>query len=365
MKRLLSVALLAVWPAGAAPAATTRVKELVMLEGVRDNQLIGYGVVVGLAGTGDKRQTVFSSQSLTNVLERMGVSVAPGAILIRNTASVMLTANLPPFAQPGAHIDVTVGAIGDAANLQGGLLLLAPLHGSDGQVYAVAQGPVVTGGFVAGRGQANSMTVNHPTVGRVPSGAIVERAAPSVVPAAQLRLQLKQADFATAARIAAAVNAKFSPPPARAEHAGLVVVDTPPAFRGRSAEFVAEVESLAVQADGTPRIVVNERTGTITLGKEIRIRPVAVLHGNLSVEVRTTLNVSQPAPMAQGETAVVPNVDVAVKEDKARSVVLREGATVEDLVRGLTSLGSTPRDVIAVLQTLRAAGALEADLEVI
>jgi flagellar P-ring protein precursor FlgI len=299
------------------------------------------------------------------MLERMGVSVTASAILVRNTAAVMLTANLPPFAQPGGRIDVTAAAIGDAANLQGGLLLLAPLRGPDGQVYAVAQGPVVTGGFIAGRGPANHMTVNHPTVGRVPSGAIVERAAPSVVPAAQLRLQLKRADFATAARIAAAVNSKFSPSPARAEHAGLVVIETPPEFRGRSAEFIAEVESLTVQADGTPRIVVNERTGTITLGKEIRIRPVAVLHGNLAVEVRTTVNVSQPGAMAQGETAVLPTVDVAVKEDKARSVVLQEGATVEDLVRGLTFIGSTPRDVIAVLQTLRAAGALEADLEVI
>lgn len=365
MKRIVLIAVLVAAGLPGASTGGTRIKELVMLEGVRDNQLIGYGIVVGLAGTGDKRQTVFSAQSLTNLLERMGVSVTPSAILVRNTAAVMLTANLPPFAQPGIRIDVTAAAIGDAANLQGGLLLLAPLRGPDGQVYAVAQGSVVTGGFVAGKGQGNSMTVNHPTVGRLPSGAIVERPAPTLTPGAQLRLQLKRADFATATRIAAAVNAKFNPPPAKAQHAGLVVIDTPAAFQGRSAEFIAEVESLGVEPDGAGRIIVNERTGTITLGKEIRIRPVAVLHGNLAVEVQTTFNVSQPAPLAQGETAVVPKVDVAVKEEKARSVLLKEGATVEDLVKALTSIGSTPRDVIAVLQTLRAAGALEAEVEVI
>lgn len=342
-----------------------RVKDLVTLEGVRDNQLVGYGVVVGLAGTGDKRQTVFSAQSLTNMLERLGVSVTPSAILVRNTASVLLTANLPPFAQPGNRIDVTAAAIGDAANLQGGLLLLAPLRGADGQVYAVAQGAVVTGGFVAGRSQSNGTTVNHPTVGRLPSGAIVERAAPTVAPTAQLRLQLKRADFTTAVRIAKAVNARFTPGPARAEHAGLVVIDTPGPYRGRTAEFVAEVESVGVDSDGATKVVVNERTGTVTMGKEIRIRPVAILHGNLTVEVQTTLDVSQPAALAQGETAITPKVDVTAKEEKARSVILKDGTTVEDLVRALTSIGSTPRDIIAILQSLRAAGALEADLEVL
>lgn len=363
--RLLMTACLAVVPALPATQATSRLKELVMLEGVRDNQLVGYGIVVGLAGTGDKRQTVFSAQSLTNMLERMGVSVAPSAILVRNMASVMITANLPPFAQPGTRIDVTAAAIGDATNLQGGLLLLAPLRGADGQVYAVGQGPVVTGGFVAGRGQGNNMTVNHPTVGRLPGGAIVERAAPTVAPAAQIRLQLKRADYGTASRIAGAVNHKFAANTAHAEHGGLVVVRTPPDYRDRTADFIAQLEDLAVEGDRTSKVIINERTGTITMGKDVRIQPVAILHGNLAVEVQTTLEVSQPAPLGQGETTVTPKVDVAVKEEKARNVMLKEGATVEDMVRALTSIGSTPRDIIAILQALKAAGALQAELEVI
>ncbi len=347
--------------------AATRLKELVSLEGVRENQLLGYGLVVGLAGTGDRRQTVFSAQSLTNVLERMGVSVAPEAIRVNNTAAVMVTAVLPPFAQPGSKMDVTVAAIGDASNLQGGLLLLTSLRGTDGRVYAVAQGPVVTGGFVAGR-LGTTQTVNHPTVGRVPNGATVERPAPTAEPGTQLRLQLRHADFSTAVRIAAAVNRKFAgdgEPAARADNAALVSVRVPEAFASRPAEFIAELEQLTVETDRPARVVVNERTGTIVMGKEVRISPVAILHGNLTVEIQTAFAVSQPPPLSPGTTQVVPQVGVGIKEDKARNVVLKEGATVEELVRALLSVGSTPRDIIAILQNLRAAGALEAEIEVI
>lgn len=351
----------------ASAQAATRLKELVALEGVRENQLLGYGLVVGLAGTGDRRQTVFSAQSLTNVLERMGVSVAPEAIRVNNTAAVMVTAVLPPYAQPGSKIDVTVAAIGDASNLQGGLLLLTSLRGADGRIYAVAQGPVVTGGFVAGR-LGTSQTVNHPTVGRVPNGATVERPAPTVEPGTQLKLQLRQADFSTAVRIAAAVNQKFAAggePAARADNAAVVSVRLPEAFAGRPAEFIAELERLTVETDRPAKVVVNERTGTIVMGKEVRISPVAILHGNLTVEIQTAFAVSQPPPLSPGTTQVVPQVGVGIKEDKARNVVLKEGATVEELVRALTSVGSTPRDIIAILENLRAAGALEAELEVI
>ncbi|MCS6953072.1 MAG: flagellar basal body P-ring protein FlgI [Bryobacterales bacterium] len=354
--------------AGLAPlGGATRLKELVSLEGVRENQLIGYGLVVGLAGTGDRRQTVFSAQSLTNLLERMGVSVAPEAIRVNNTAAVMVTAVLPPFARPGTKIDVTVAAIGDASNLQGGLLLLTSLRGADGQVYAVAQGPVVTGGFVAGR-LGTSQTVNHPTVGRVPNGATVERPAPTAEPTGHVKLQLRQADFSTAVRIAAAVNRKFASegePAARADNAAVVSVRVPEAFIGRAAEFIAELERLTVETDRPAKVVVNERTGTIVMGKEVRISPVAILHGNLTVEIQTAFAVSQPPPLSPGTTQVVPQVGVGIKEDKARNVVLKEGATVEELVRALTSVGSTPRDIIAILENLRAAGALEAELEVI
>jgi len=350
----------------AAPAAT-RLKELVSIEGMRENQLIGYGLVVGLAGTGDRRQTVFSAQSLTNILERMGVSVTPEAIRVNNTAAVMVTATLPPFAQPGTRIDVTAAAIGDASNLQGGLLLMTSLRGADGQVYAVGQGPVVTGGFVAGRA-GNSQTVNHPTVGRVPNGATVERAAPSVPPGTELRLQLRHADFTTASRIAETLNKKFGEqqrPAAQAENPAAVRVKVPESFATRPVDFIAELERMTVETDRPARVVINERTGTIVIGKEVRISPVAILHGNLTVEIQTSFAVSQPPPLSSGTTEVVPQVGVGIKEDKARNLVLKEGATVEELVRALTSVGSTPRDIIAILQNLRSAGAIEAELDVI
>jgi flagellar P-ring protein precursor FlgI len=347
----------------AIPVEGARLKDLVSIEGVRDNQLIGYGLVVGLAGTGDRRQTLFSAQSLTNLLSRMGITVAPTAIRVTNTAAVLVTATLPAFSQPGARIDTTVAAIGDAANLQGGILVLTSLRGADGQVYAVAQGPVVTGGFSGGRGGA-SQTVNHPTVGRTPSGAIVERAAPSISPSGLVRLQLRHSDFTTSARIVECIRKRFDGA-ARADSAGVVTVGIPAAYGGRATEFVSELENLSVEADGPARVVVNERTGTIVLGKDVRIQPVAILHGNLNVEIQTSFAVSQPAPLSQGTTEVVPQTSVSAKEEKARNVVLKQGATVEELVRALAAIGSTPRDVIAILQNLRSAGALDAEIEVI
>jgi flagellar P-ring protein precursor FlgI len=349
-----------------APAAT-RLKEVASLEGVRDNQLMGYGLVVGLNGTGDKRQTVFSAQALTNILKRMGVTVEPSAILVRNMAAVMVTATLPPFAQPGTRIDVTAAAIGDATNLQGGLLLLTPLKGPDGEAYAAAQGAVLTGGFVAGKG-GNSQTVNHPTVGRVPAGAIVERAPPSIAPESKLKLQLHQADFTTAARVAEALNRQFAQsgqPVARAESSAVVAVNIPASYSARTVEFIAEMENLSVDADRLAKVVINERTGTIVLGKEVRIAPVAILHGALSVEVRTQFNVSQPEPLSAGKTTVTPQPNVVAQEEKAKNVVLEKGASVEELVRALQAIGSTPRDIIAILQSMRTAGALDAEIEVI
>ena len=352
---------------GASSLAAARLKDLVDIEGVRENQLIGYGLVVGLAGKGDTQQTVFSNQSLTNLLERMGVAVSPTAIRVKNTAAVMVTATLPAFAQPGQRIDTTVAAIGDAGNLQGGILILTSLRGADGQVYAVAQGPVVTGGFAAGRG-GSSQTVNHPTVGRAPNGATVERPAPSVAPKSTVRLQLRQSDFTTSTRIVAAINQKFAAkdaPAAHAENSGLVSVAIPAPFASRTTEFLSELENLTVEADRPARVIVNERTGTIVLGKDVRVAPVAILHGNLNVEIQTSLAVSQPGPLSQGNTEVVPQTTVGAKEEKARTIVLKQGATVEELCRALAAIGSTPRDIIAILQALRSAGALEAEIEVI
>ncbi|MBZ5610069.1 MAG: flagellar basal body P-ring protein FlgI [Acidobacteriia bacterium] len=369
MTRFLRFNLLCATLAAAAIAGppAIRLKELASLEGVRDNQLVGYGMVVGLNGTGDRRQTLFTAQSLANMLQQMGVTVNPQFILVRNTASAMVTATLPPFAQPGSRIDVSVAAIGDASSLQGGLLIMTSLRGIDGQVYSVAQGPVVTGGFIAG-GAANTQVVNHPTLGRIPNGAIIERPSPAVAPSNPVRLQLHQADFTTAARIAEAVNQHYSAqtkPVARAENSGVVSIAIPPEFAARTTEFVAELEQLPVQTDRPARVVINERTGTIVMGKEVHVSPVAIMHGNLTVEIQTTFNVSQPAPFSQGATQVVPQVGVGVKEEKARNVVLKEGATVEELVRALSSIGSTPRDIIAILQSLRSAGALESEIEVI
>jgi len=350
----------------AEPARAARLKDLVAIEGVRDNQLVGYGLVVGLSGTGDRRQATFSAQSLTNLLERMGVSVSPAAIRVANTAAVLVTATLPPFAQPGMHLDITAAAIGDASNLQGGILVLTSLRGADGQVYAVAQGPVMTGGFSSGKG-GSAQTVNHPTVGRGVNAATVERGAPSVAPTGTIHLQVRQSDFTTTTRIVEAVNQKFKAekPPAHADNAGLVSVAVPAAYSTRVTEFISELENLPVEADRPARVVINERTGTIVLGKDVRVSPVAILHGNLSVEIQTVMQVAQPNPMTGGTTEVVPQTTAAAKEEKARNVVLKQGATVEELVRALASIGSTPRDVIAILQNLRAAGALEAEIEVI
>ena len=361
MNRIISLSLLL---CGFLTGAT-RLKELATIEGVRENQLIGYGIVVGLNGTGDRRQTVFSAQSLTNLLNQMGVSVPPTAIRVNNTASVLVTANLPPFAQPGARMDVTVAAIGDASNLQGGLLILTSLRGLDGAVYGIAQGPVVTGGFIANGGANNKQTVNHPTVGRVPDGATIERAAPQVKLDSGIRLQLRHPDFTTSARVAEAINKRFGGTQARAENSAAIAVTAPEAFNARPAEFIAELERLTVEADRIARIVINERTGTVVMGREVRISSVAIMHGNLSIQVSTAFDVSQPAPFSQGTTQVTPRVEVGVREEQARNVVLKDGATVDELVRALTTIGVTPRDVIAIMQNIKAAGALEADLEVI
>ena len=362
MKRLL-LCLMALASPLAAAEGNVRLKELVTIEGVRDNQLMGYGLVVGLAGTGDRRQTIFSAQSLANLLERMGLTVDPTTMQVKNTAAVMVTATLPPFSQPGSRIDVTIAAMGDAPSLQGGVLLMTGLKGPDGEVYAVAQGASVLGGFVAGQGQ-NMTTVNHPTVSRIPGGAIVERGAPSVNLGNEIHLQLAHADFTTATRVVEALNKHFGDI-AQARNPALVSVSLPPQYANKSTEFVAELEALTIDPDTESMIVINERTGTIVMGKNVKIAPVAIMQGNLSVEIQTTYDVSQPAPLSGGTTTVTPQTNVAVKQEAARNILLKEGATVEELVRALSAIGSTPRDIISILQNLKSAGALDAELKVI
>ena len=346
-----------------------RLKDIANIEGVRDNQLVGYGVVVGLARTGDTQQTIFSAQTLTNLLQRMGVTVSPLLMQVRNTAAVMVTGVLPPFAQPGTKIDVSVAAIGDATRLQGGLLVLTPLRAANGDVYAVAQGAVITGGFGAGRA-GNSTVVNHPTAGRIADGAIVERTAPSVEPTKEVNLQLRQPDFTTAAHVANALNKSFGTKgssPAVAANASLIRVKVPSEFDGRTVEFIAALEAITVDVDRPARIAINEKTGTIVFGSEVRIAPVSILHGNLTVEVKTTFEVSQPAPLSGkgATTAVVPQVNLNAKEEPAKNIVLGQGASVDDLVRSLTAIGATPRDIIAILQNLKAAGAIDAEIQIL
>jgi len=362
MKRSLNLVLLLAACCVAARGA--RLKDLAAIEGVRDNQLIGYGLVVGLNGTGDRQQTVFSTQSLSNLLTKMGVNVAPDQLRVRNVAAVMATSTLPAFATPGMRLDVTVSSIGDAASLRGGTLLLTALKGADGRTYAVAQGPLSIGGFAAGQG-GSGVQVNHPTVGRAPNGALVELAAPSVPPdPAGVRLQLRRPDFITASRVGEAVAERFPGAEVQPESSGAVRIRMPPEYGGRAVDFLAELQTIEVETDRPARVVLNERTGTVVIGSTVRIAPVAVLHGGLTVQIVTDYIVSQPGPFAAGETTVVPQTNIEVREEKARKGMIPAGATVEELVQALTAIGTTPRDIIAIMQSIAAAGALEAELEV-
>ena len=349
--------------AATAPAPhQVMIRDITMVEGVRENSLIGYGLVVGLNGTGDRRQTVFSTQTLSNILQRMGVQVPASAVRVNNIAAVFVTAQLPAFARPGLRLDATVSSAGDAKSIEGGLLLLTPLFGPDGQTYAAAQGPLAVGGYTAGAA-GTTKQVNHPTVGRIANGAIVERAA--VVELAKLprlSLLLREANFTQAEEVAAAINREFDRKIASAVDSRRIEIvptgDSVPAL-------LARVENLTVAMRTKAKVIVNERTGTIVMGKDVRLGAVSILQGSLSIEIATVYEVTQPEPFSEGKTAVVPQVTTQAEEKPARRVELQEGATVEQLVSGLQAIGATARDVISVLQAIKAAGALEAELEVI
>jgi len=345
--------------------AQIKVRDLASVEGVRENPLIGYGMVVGLNGTGDRRQTVFTTQTLASVLQRMGAQIPAGAVRVNNIAAVFVTASLPPFARPGTQLDVTVSSIGDAKSIEGGLLLLTPLYGADGQVYAAAQGPVAVGGYSAG-GAGNSKQVNHPTVGRIPSGGRVERALnfrfDQLTP---VNLLLREPDFSTAGEISTAINREFGHEVATARDGGRVEVNSGATGVTNLTTVMARIENLAVTVHRRARVVVNERTGTVVMGQDVRLGAVSILHGGFSVQVSTEFQVSQPPPLSQGKTEVVGQQDVQAKDVSARRVEISEGASVEQLVNGLQTMGATARDVISILQAIKAAGALDADLEVI
>jgi flagellar P-ring protein precursor FlgI len=342
------------------------IRDITTVAGVRDNQLVGYGIVAGLNRTGDSNQTVFSTQSLANAMRRMGVQINPTLIRTNNVASVFVTASLPAFARPGMTLDVTVSSIGDAKSLEGGVLLLTPLHGPDGLIYANAQGPLTLGGYTVSA-NANSKMVNHATVGRVPQGAIVERdTSVDLSHMTTVSLMLRDLDFTAAREIADEINHDFRKNvavPVDSRRVDITVADTGIASLP---VLISRVQNLAIRVQPPAKVVVNERTGTIVMGGDVKLSAVSVLHGNLSIEVSTTFNVSQPAPFSKtGQTVVVPDTTVRATEAPAKRIKLAEGANVEDLINGLHAIGATARDIVAILQAIKAAGGLQAELEVL
>jgi flagellar P-ring protein precursor FlgI len=363
----LVVALLLALPAvpGAAPGSV-RIKDVATLQGVQATPLIGYGLVVGLNKTGDRRQTLFSAQTLANMLERFGVVVPGAQIKIENVAAVLVTAELPPFVRSGVRIDITVSSVGDARSLQGGTLLPTPLRGPDGTVYALAQGPLSIGGFGGGKG-ANSVQVNHLTTGRVPGGGMVQAGQRVELKATdRVTLSVAEPDFTTAARLARAITAELGDGAAQVVDPASVAVKVPAQYRAALPDLMARIEPLSLEVDAPARVVINERTGTVVVGAEVRVGAAAVAHGNLSVRISTKYNVSQPPPYSiKGETMVTPDERVDVSEGSGQLVTLDEGITLQAVVQALNALGATPRDVIAIMQALKAAGALRAELVII
>jgi flagellar P-ring protein FlgI len=365
---LLLVLILRAFPAASAEEGgvhTAHLKDITSVEGVRDNLLIGYGIVAGLNGTGDRQQTIFSTQSLANMLQRMGVTVSPTTMLVRNIAAVFVTATLPPFAQPGMRVDATISSIGDAKSLEGGTLVLTSLFGPDGQPYGEAQGGMVLGGYSAG-GRGNTRVVNHPTVARIPNGVLIERgAAVNLQDLTSVSLLLQNPDYATARDIAAAINQELGKESARAIDSRRVEISGIEKGIDAVPHLLARIEELPVKFSTPAKVVVNERTGTVVMGADVSLGPCSILHGNLAIEVVTRTEVSQPQALAQGQTEVVPQSTVNAQEGPAQAIHLEEGATVDELIRGLQSIGTTARDIVAILQAIKAAGALQAELEVL
>ena len=376
--------------ANANPADNNReamVRDITTVQGVRDNPLVGYGLVVGLHGTGDTQQTIFTVQTLANAMQKMGVLINPTTVVVKNVAAVFVTASLPPFARPGAKLDVTVGSVGDARSLEGGVLLMSALHGPDGQVYAEAQGPLVLGGYSAGSG-ANRKEVNAANTATIPNGAMIERdTAVDLSEFKTVSLLLNNPDFTTATDIARAVNSEFGRPIATALDSRRVDIDVADSASASVPTLIARVQGLSLKVHSPAKIVVNERTGTIVMGGNVKLSPVSVIHGSLSIQVVTTYTAAQPGllPMAPpgnipgarnapgGQSlqpgvlpppVLVPQTEVNVNDGPAESMRLDEGANVDELVSGLHALGTTARDVVAILQAIKAEGGMQAELEV-
>lgn len=367
-------------------AEAARIKDIAGIGGIRDNQLIGYGLVVGLAGTGDDVKNGFTRETLSNLLVRQGLSTRDRVLTSKNIAAVMVTAQLPPFAKIGSKLDVTVSSLGDAKSLQGGTLLMTPLRGADGEIYAVAQGAVTVGGFSAAGASGSSVSKNHTTAGNIANGALIEKELKyDLADIRRISINLYQPDFTTATRLAASINGKIGAVEAKAVDSGSVLVEMKPSARGDVASLVSLIENIEVSIDGPAVVVLNERTGTVVMGENVRISTVAVAHGNLSIQIREEKEVSQPMPFAPeqqgrsapvdagggvtvapgGQTVVTPRSEVGVSEEKKGLLVMPRGVTIQDVVRGLNAMGVSPRDLITILQTIKAAGALQADLKIL
>lgn len=341
------------------------VRDITSVQGVRENLLVGYGLVVGLHGTGDRQQTFFTVQTLANAMQRMGVQISPGVVVVKNIAAVFITASLPPFARPGERLDITVSSVGDAKSLEGGVLLMSAMHGPDGLVYAEAQGPLVLGGYSIGA-SGNTKEVNSTTVGRVPDGAIIER--DTAVDLSQFKtvsLLLRNPDFTTAKNIADAVNLEFQKPVAVALDSSRVDISVSGTSSPSVPTLISRVQNLSLNVHPAAKVIINERTGTIVMGGDVKLSPCAVIHGSLTIEVVTSLKVSQPGMLSNGTTATVPDTKINVNDVAAQSIRLDDGANVEELIKGLHTIGSTAHDIVAILQAIKAAGGLQAELEVL
>ncbi len=345
-----------------------RIKDLVSLEGVRDNQLVGYGLVIGLDGTGDDNATIFTNQSLASMLQRLGITISPGDVedmKAENVAAVMVTAVLPPFARTGNKLDVKIASIGNAESLRGGTLLMTPLKGPDGKVYAVAQGQVSVGGFSFGGAAGGGVQKNHPTVATISGGALIEREV--LLDFARdggFRMALRSPDFSTANRIAEALNAAFGPGTAHAVDGGTLEVTVPPGYRSSPVAFLSRMEGIDVTPDTFARVILNERTGTVVMGEHVRVSTVAISHGNLSIQIKERIGVSQPSSFGKGRTVTIPDTEVAVEEETRKLMVVPAGVSIGDVVRGLNAIGVSPSDLVAIFQAIKAAGALQADLQI-
>jgi flagellar P-ring protein precursor FlgI len=346
-------------------AYAVRIKDVAEVEGVRQNQLVGYGLVVGLDGTGDSKKATFTVESVASMLEKMGVTIDPENIKVDNVAAVMLTADLPPFSRIGSRIDVLVSSIGDAENLQGGTLLFSPLRAADGQVYAVAQGPISTGGFSAG-GAGGKVQKNFPTVGRVVGGALIEREIPTNFGQKEvLSLTLHRPDFTTTSRVAKAINSALNDNLAQTPDPGTIHVKVPEKYEGNTVALVTLIEGLEVTPDAVAKVVINERTGTVVMGSNVRISTIAIAHGNLSIQIKESAEVSQPLPFSEGETVVTPDTELSIQEGNGKLFLVDPGISIGELVKALNALGVSPRDLISIFQSIKAAGALQAKLEII